>query len=114
MISAAFLRALTKRNSRSMRFVRPASMCSRDSSQTGSSASICCFKIFNTCCNDGVSDVIGMSGRKNIEWISGIGYQVSRDIKPVKCKLTNIQLLVKVCNFRRIALKKGPVKWALD
>lgn len=46
--SKALLRALTSRNSRSMRFVRPASMCSSDSSHTGNSASICCLRIFNT------------------------------------------------------------------
>lgn len=42
------LRTFTSRNSRSIRFVRQASMCSRDSSQIGNSASICCLRIFNT------------------------------------------------------------------
>lgn len=108
VISTAFFRAFINRNSLSMRFVRPASTCSNDSSQTGSSASICCFRIFNTCCSDGVSEVIGISGRRKIEWINGNGNHVSRDINPVRWRFTNMQLLVNVWSFLRIALKKGP------
>lgn len=44
-VSRAIFLALIRRNSRSIRKVRPLSMNSNDSSVIGSSASICCFKI---------------------------------------------------------------------
>lgn len=46
--SNVLFRALTNRNSLSISVVRPASMCSSDSSHIGNSASICCLRIFNT------------------------------------------------------------------
>lgn len=46
--SIAFFRALIKRNSRSISCDREWSITSRASSLTGSSASICCFKILRT------------------------------------------------------------------
>lgn len=46
--SMAFLRMLISRNSRSTRKDRATSTISRDSSHSGSSASICCLRIFRT------------------------------------------------------------------
>lgn len=46
--STAFLRAFINRNSRSIKSYRLTSTSSNDSSLTGSSASICCFRIFKS------------------------------------------------------------------
>lgn len=58
-----------------------------------------------------MSDVVGISGRIKIEWINGNGYHAKRDSNPVKCKLTNRQLLVNVCSFLSNELKKGPANF---
>lgn len=49
-----------------------------------------------------------ISGRNNTECKIVKGYQASRVINPVKCKLTYKLLLVKVCSLFQIALKNGP------
>lgn len=77
-------RVFTKRNSLSMSEERATSMISRESSVTGSSASICCLRMRNTWWKDGVSEVMTMSERSSSEWIKGRGYQASRVIRPVR------------------------------
>lgn len=104
------LRAFAKRNSRSMSDERATSMISSESSVTGSSASICCFRMRSTWWKEGVSEVMAMSERSSSEWISGRGYQARRVISPVRCRLTYSELLVKVCSLPQMALRKGPKK----
>lgn len=106
--STAFLRTLISRNSRSIRSARPRSTSSSESSFTGSSASICCLRMRSSWWNDGVSEAVGMSGRSRIECVRGSGYQASRLIRPVRCRLTYRQLLVNVCSLPHSAVRKGP------
>lgn len=85
-------------------------MISNESSVTGNSASICCFKIRRTWWNDGVSEVVAISGRNRIEWINGKGYHAIRVMRPVRWRFTYKLLLVNVCSFPQIEFKKGPAE----
>lgn len=107
-LSTGFFRKFNKRNSLSTRNVLATSIISNESSVGGSSASICCFKIFRIWWKDGVSEVIVMSDRKRSEWTRVSGYHDNLVITCVRIKFTYNPLLVKVWSFPHKALRKEP------